>query len=460
MSVRLSAALVAGKSAAVAARSIGAGGTSLPGAVARKVHTGVLAELTGRRGVPVVAVTGSNGKTTTCRLLSALLAGEGVQISQNRAGSNLARGVTALAVSAADLRGRIRSEVIVAEVDEGALVEVAAQTLPRVLVVTNLFRDQLDRFGEIHAVARALDQVASELRAGSTVVVNGDDPVVARMAQASGAKRVTYGLALDQSTDSLTSAADSIRCPACQTDLVYHHIYLGHLGSYECPACGLSRPRLDIAVVDVQLKGLQETRCTLRTPDGELIVRIPQAGIHTAYNAAAAIAATYALGVDVPNAVSSLAAVPAAFGRLEVIDAGSREVVLALAKNPASFNATLRTLAVVGEPRYLMLAASNTTVDGEDFGWLWDVDIESVVSGLETVTLAGLRADELATRVKYAGLSDARVTTRADPASALDCALDTVPEGDRLCVIAGYTPTIEIREAMRKRGWVGRFWRS
>ncbi|HEY6378819.1 MAG TPA: MurT ligase domain-containing protein [Candidatus Dormibacteraeota bacterium] len=461
LSARLVAALLAGKSAAAASRLLGrGGGTSLPGMVARRVDPAVLDRLVGRCGVPVVAITGSNGKTTSARLCTALLRGEGVTVEQNSAGANLIQGVTTLAVGSADLRGRIDQGVLIAEVDEGALTVVASELRPRILLVTDIFRDQLDRYGEMNAVAGAIDRVASALPDDATLVLNGDDPLVAIMATERRGPRVTFGLELPESRDRITRAADTIRCPRCSANLEYARIYLSHMGDYRCTNCGFARPALDVAVTALQVDGVSETRMTLRTPAGALTLRIPQAGVHVAYNAAAAVAICHALGIAVPHAAASVAGVRPAFGRLESIAAGGKRIILAFSKNPTSFNTTLRTLAGAGEPRHLLVAFSNTLIDGEDFGWLWDVDLESAAGGIEHATAAGRRADEVANRLKYAGVPPSRITVIEDRRAALDSALAAVPPGGTLAITAGYTPTIEMREAMRRRGWVGRYWQA
>jgi UDP-N-acetylmuramyl tripeptide synthase len=456
---RLFAALVAGKAAGRASRLAGrGGGTAITGKVARTIEPRVLDSLVGRTGIPVVAITGSNGKTTTARLTAALLRGEGRAVLTNFAGANLVQGIASLAVESSDLRGRLPEAVVIAEVDEASLPVVATDIGLRVLLVTDLFRDQLDRYGELYAVAGAIDRVALALPPDAAFIVNADDPMVAAMATARTGKRVTFGFDLDESTDRITRAADTIRCPRCRSDLQYRAVYLSHMGDYACPSCDFRRPPLDVAVTAIEVRGLSETRCTVRTPDGVLDVSIPQAGIHVGYNAAAAIAITVGLGTPIPHAAQSLASVKPAFGRLETIDAGGRPVVLAFSKNPTSFNTTLHTLAAEGEPRHLVLALSNTLVDGEDFAWLWDVDFEGSIPLIEHAIVSGKRADELANRLKYAGLDPSRVETVADPPAALDRGLAILPSGERLTVVAGYTPTIEIRESMSRRGWVGKFW--
>jgi UDP-N-acetylmuramyl tripeptide synthase len=374
------------------------------------------------------------------------------------AGANLIQGVTSLAVSHSDLRGRLPDAVLVAEVDEGALPRVAPDTLPRALLVTDLFRDQLDRFGEIYAVADAIESVAAALPAECALIVNADDPMVATLAEKREGRRVTFGLAIKKSTDQISRAADTIRCPRCRSDLKYRFVYLSHMGDYSCPSCDFTRPKLDVAVTALQVVGIDRTRCEMQTPQGKLILDIPQSGVHIAYDAAAAVAILVGLGVSLEHAPESLAAVGPAFGRLEKIDAGGKTVVLAFAKNPTSYNTTLRALATDDEPRQLLIAASNTLVDGEDFGWLWDVDFESMAPRIERVVVSGTRADELANRLHYAGVSAGKIRIIVDRRAALTEALTVLPAGQRLVVLSGYTPLIELRNEMRRRGWTGRYW--
>ncbi|MFZ0323666.1 MAG: Mur ligase family protein, partial [Actinomycetes bacterium] len=276
------AAVALGKTAGAASRLTGrGGGSSLPGVLARRVSPNLLQDVVAGQKVPVIAVTGSNGKTTTSRFVTALLRGEGLDVAQNRDGANLEQGVTTLALQAAGWNGRISDgTVLVVEVDEGALRVVAPETDPRVLVVTNLFRDQLDRFGEIYAISDVIAYAARKLPQSSTLVVNADDPLTAELGKDGPHRRLTFGLELDRSYGRITSAADSIRCPRCQGDLHYSEVYLSHLGRYACSRCDFARPSVDVAVVELHIEGLTSTRVRLRTPEGELEVTVPQPGLH------------------------------------------------------------------------------------------------------------------------------------------------------------------------------------
>jgi lipid II isoglutaminyl synthase (glutamine-hydrolysing) len=230
------------------------------------------------------------------------------------------------------------------------------------------------------------------------------------------------------------------------------------MGAYRCSSCKFHRPHLDVAVTSLEIVGLDRTRFTVKTPQGKLAVEIPQSGVHIAYDAAGAIAIMLGLGMSLGHAVESLASVGPAFGRLEKIEAEGRTIVLAFAKNPTSYNTTLRALATEGEPRQLLIAASNTLVDGEDFGWLWDVDFESMAPKVERAVVSGTRADEIANRLKYAGLSPRKMIVVEDRPKALEAALHGLPADRRLVVLSGYTPLIELRNEMRNRGWTGKFW--
>jgi UDP-N-acetylmuramyl tripeptide synthase len=459
--LRLAAAVLAARAVGIITRRLGkGGGTSLPGKVARWVHPGVLDTLVRQSGMPVVVITGSNGKTTTARFTSALLRGEGIDVGANAAGANLVQGVTSLAVSRSDLHGRMHDGVLVAEVDEGTLAQVVPELAPQAVVVVDLFRDQLDRFGELHAVADAIEAVANSLAPEAAWIVNADDPLVGSLAPQREGRRVTFGFELDESTDRITRAADTIRCPRCRSDLTYDHVYLSHMGAWHCSACGLRRRPIDVAVTKLEIVAIGEMRLTVRLPTTELELRVKQSGVHVAYDVAAALAVLVGLGIDPIHAAPAIAAVRPAFGRLELVQAGDRQVILGFVKNPTSYNTTLRALATEAEPRHLLIAASNSLVDGEDFAWLWDVDFESVAAGVERVTVSGSRADELANRLKYAGVDPARMTVVEERPAALDAALAGVEATGRLTILAGYTPMIELREAMRRRGWVGPVWQS
>src|SRR5579871_2749074 len=251
---RLALAISAGKLAGASGRffRIG-GGTSLPGMIARRIDPNVLKSVVGASKAKKIVITGSNGKTTTARMTAAIADASGQRVSQNRTGSNMLQGVTSVAVNFADVFGRLDSDVLLFEIDEGTIPLAVPEIQPDVVVITNIFRDQLDRYGELYSVANALNGMLESLPETSTILLNGNDPQVANFGQNAMAKRLFFGLeAKGIGTPVPEQSADIIRCIICQEDLQYEVAYMSHLGLYRCPNCGYTLPRLDFAATSIQ----------------------------------------------------------------------------------------------------------------------------------------------------------------------------------------------------------------
>jgi len=463
---RMTLALAAGKAASSASRVLRlGGGTSFPGSVARRIDPDLLQKVAAASGARKVIITGSNGKTTTCRMLAAMAQAGGLKVTQNRSGSNLVQGVFSAAVRGTDLRGRMDAQLLLLEVDEGAVRLVTPALRPDVLVITNIFRDQLDRFGELYSMASGLAAVIESLPASATVVLNGDDPLVASLAPNAVAGRLYYGIrAAGTGAQVPEHAADTIRCVTCQSELSYRAVYLSHLGDYKCPECGSARPRLDVAVTAIQTTPDAGAEIKIEAPDGVIPLHVPLAGMHNVYNAATAIAAATALALPRPQdperAEHAMAGLRPAFGRMEQIRAGDRHVVLSFVKNPTAYNATLREVLKRPGGKHVLAAHSNTDIDGEDFSWLWDVDLEHLVPQLASLVVSGTRAEEVALRFKYAGAQTETMRVLPSRAPALDAALSATPSGESLYILAGYTPMRELRGIMQRRGWVPPSWKE
>jgi UDP-N-acetylmuramyl tripeptide synthase len=459
---RLALAISAGKLAGASGRffRIG-GGTSLPGMIARRIDPNVLKSVVGASKARKIVITGSNGKTTTARMTAAIADAGGHRVSQNRTGSNLLQGVTSVAVNFADMFGRLDRDVLLFEIDEATIPLAVPEIQPDVVVITNIFRDQLDRYGELYAVARALNKMLESLPETSSIILNGNDPQVANFGSNARARRIFFGLETTEvGTPVPEQSADIIRCIHCDSDFIYEVAYMSHLGIYRCPNCGYTLPPLDVAVTSVSLApgGEGPSHIKLRTPEGEMKLEIPLPGLHNVYNAAAAIAAATAAGFPLDKAQSALSNIRTAFGRLEKIPAGDKTIYLSFVKNPTSFNLILRLIAQHPGKKHLLLAASHTVVDGEDFAWLWDVDIEEIAGTVLDVVCSGNKPEELAMRLKYAEIPVDRITPIPDREAALDEALKNVDPGGTLYIMSSYTPTQELRRIMQKRGWVKHFW--
>ena len=455
-------ALFAAKRAA--ARSIGAasrasgrgGGTTLPGRVLLRFAPDALSRLgAGLEQATIVSAT--NGKTTTAGMIAAILAAEGREPVHNRAGSNMTWGV---ATALLEQRG---SEGLF-EVDEAWLPKVAAELDPSLIVLGNLFRDQLDRYGEIETLADEWAKLAAE-RAGRTrFVLNADDPLIADLGREADQSRrdgVLY-FGIDdpaQALPELQHAFDAKHCRRCGHPYAYERAFVGHLGHYSCPNCGAARPRPDLAATRVDLHGMRGSTSVIRLPEGELRLELPLPGLYNVYNALAALGAAIELGVEPRRAAAALAGVRAAFGRVETIDVAGKPVSILLIKNPAGANEVLRTLRLEsgGEGLDLWIALNDRIADGRDVSWVWDADFELLGDSVRRVTCAGTRAAEMALRLKYAGWPEERIAVEAGIEASLDAAVDAAP--DRLFALPTYTALLELRKLLTSRGLAKEFWR-
>ncbi len=461
---RLSLAISAGKLVGASGRLLRiGGGTSLPGLIARRIDPDILKSVIGSSKAKKIVITGSNGKTTTARMTSAMAASNGKRVSHNREGSNMLQGVTSVAVNFADIFGKLHSDVLLFEIDEGTMPLVMPEISPDVVVITNIFRDQLDRYGELHSVARALDKTLDDLPETSTILLNGNDPQVANFGQKTKARRLFFGLETTEvGTPVPEQSADIIRCIHCQEDLQYKVAYLSHLGIYRCPNCGYTLPPLDIAATSVKLApdGQGPTHVELRTPQGNMSLEIALPGIHNVYNAAAAIGASLAAGFEKEKLPAALTSIKPAFGRLEKILAGDQTIYLSFVKNPTSFNLILRLIAQHSGKKHILLAASHTIVDGEDFSWLWDIEVEEVAQNIADIVCSGNKPEELAMRLKYAEIPVDKISQIADLEMALNAGLENAGPGGTLYILSSYTPTNQLRRIMQKRGWVKHVWQE
>jgi lipid II isoglutaminyl synthase (glutamine-hydrolysing) len=455
LGAKIAAARAVGELARRAGRG---GGTSLPGKVLMTLEPGAISELSARLSRGSVVVSATNGKTTTAAMVASVLGHAGIRVVHNRAGANMAGGVASTLLAAARGRGRIDGELGLFEIDEFWLDRITPELEPRGILLGNLFRDQLDRYGELETIADRWAAVASAAsRAGSRLVLNADDPLIADLGRE--AANVTYFGVEDPSVaiPEMQHASDSKHCRRCGAAYVYDAIYLGHLGRYRCLACGQRRPTPAVAAERIELDGTRRSRFELTTPAGNATVELPLPGLYNVYNALGA--AALCLGLDVPlDAVTAgLRDVHAAFGRAERIAIGDVELQVLLIKNPAGANEILRTLVLEHEELDLLAVLNDRTADGRDVSWVWDADFEMLAGRVRRVTCAGTRAAELAVRLKYAGVPTDRLHVVGGLVPALDEALAAVESG-HLYALPTYTALLELRQELAARGHAVRFW--
>ena len=439
------------RAARLLSRALGRrGGTTLPGRLLLKTSPDAMRRLSSRLDDGAVLISATNGKTTTAAMLAAILSRSGRAVVNNSAGSNMHWGVATALLDA----GSRDNEIGLFEVDEAWLAPVAEALSPRVLVLSNLFRDQLDRYGELESLAEAW---ATETTGGSSeaqLVLNADDPLVADLGR--DRPNVTYFGVEDtsQAIPALQHAADSKHCRNCGHAYAYDAIYMAHLGRYTCPNCGRTRPEPQVAATRIDLRGMSGSEVEMTTPQGPLTLTLPLPGLYNVYNALAAAAAGLVLGASLEDVKQALTSMSAAFGRTERVRMSDRDVAILLVKNPAGTNEVLRTLALEDHQLDLWLALNDRTADGRDVSWIWDADFELIAGAAARVTCSGTRAEELALRLKYAGVK-APIAVNRDLERSLDSALadGTGP----LYALPTYTALIELRDLLTRRGLAGRW---
>jgi lipid II isoglutaminyl synthase (glutamine-hydrolysing) len=448
LAIESAALRTAGAVSRVAGRG---GGTTLPGKLLWKLDPGAIDLLARRLPEGSVLVSATNGKTTSAAMVAEILRPR-LRIAHNRSGANLVSGVASTLLSARD------AQLGLFEVDEAALPEVARRVRPRALLLGNLFRDQLDRYGELEHVAARWRATVDALP-NAQLVVNGDDPQVGDLAHGRTAR--VFGVDDPRvARPALQHAADSKYCLRCGTAYNYAAAYVGHLGDYRCPNCGHARPPLDVVARNIELHGLGGAEFDLHAPEGTSRVRLVLPGLYNVYNALGAASLALVLGASLDDAVAGLERFSAAFGRFERITVGDRRLLMLLIKNPAGANEAVRTLVEGGAPRVAVLALNDGIADGRDVSWIWDVDFEPLVAGLDTLVATGTRAAELALRFAYGGLDRDRIEVIPSLGAALDRGLALTPSGGELTVLPTYTAMLALRKIVASRGHVANYWET
>jgi UDP-N-acetylmuramyl tripeptide synthase len=477
------AKLVLARGVGAISRLCGGGGTSAPGKLLMRLAPDAIGDLGARLARGSVLISATNGKTTTATMAAAILERAGISLVNNHAGANMAGGIATTMLDAALPGSAIAGELGVFEVDELWLAQLASQLHPRAILLGNLFRDQLDRYGELETIAERWAEVVRDGEA--KLVLNADDPLLADLGREHPG--VLYFGVDDHSLAlaGMAHAADAKHCRHCGAPYVFDAIYLGHLGHYHCPNCGQARPAPSVTATDVRLQGVRAARFTLSTPAGHAEVSLSLPGLYNVYNALAAAALSTALEIPLETIVSGLESTQAAFGRAESVtvsvpalpaaSAGARngaappatrELRILLVKNPAGANEVLRTLALEPGEHDVLGVLNDHIADGRDVSWIWDADFELLAGRIRRATCSGTRAADLAARLKYAGIDPARIDVREDLADALRAATADRPgpAGDPdaadapLFALPTYTAMLALRELLVARGEASSAW--
>jgi UDP-N-acetylmuramyl tripeptide synthase len=444
--------IAAARGVAALSRRVGAGGgTTIPGKLLAQLDREAIDRLAVGLPEGTALVSATNGKTTTAAMAAEILRPRH-RLAHNAAGANLVSGVASALLAARD------AQLGLFEVDEAALPELMRRLRPRAVCLGNLFRDQLDRYGELELVAERWRDAITGLPEQAQLVYNADDPQLAAVSEAHPGS-VAFGLDDPRvARPALQHAADSKFCVVCGTPYVYAAAYVGHLGDYRCPRGHHARPPLEVSARDIALDGLDSASFLLATPDGSRRVELGLPGLYNVYNAVAAATLARVLGAGLDEIESGLERFSAAFGRFERLDVGDKGILLLLIKNPAGANEAIRTLVDGGAPRVLVVALNDEIADGRDVSWIWDVDFEPLLPSLERLVASGERAAELALRFRYGGLDEDAIELVPDLASALDRGLDLTPPGGELVLLPTYTAMLGLQRILAARGLARPYW--
>ena len=455
MKVSVFFSILSCKLARFAIRLLGRGGTDFPGRVALKLCPHLLGTLA--KDVTTILVTGTNGKTTTSRMIEQALTDSGISFFANKSGANLLSGVTAEFAMHSSLTGKCRYPYALIEADEAAFKAISRYVDAKVVVVTNVFRDQLDRYGE---VTHTLDNIRIGIgnSKNATLCFNADDSLSRSLADEVDNPVLFYGVDAPIYKERVAELSDAPYCIRCKHEYVYDYVTYGHLGGYRCPACGYSRPKTDVSVTEVRSTDTEKSEVVM-TADGrnyDTTVNLP--GGYNIYNACATMACGKAMGLDLEVVSKSLSSFACGFGRMEKFDIEGRSLRMILIKNPAGCNQVLNFLTNTTEPSLFVVCLNDRAQDGKDVSWIWDVDFERVVEmgdKLSGLIVSGVRADDMAIRFKYAGLPLEKLQVIKD----YDQLIKTCIAQDKpVYIMPTYTAMLGLREHISKTYGFKDFW--
>lgn len=437
------------------------GGSAYSGLVALTIAPNLISEISKKLPQGTLVITGTNGKTTTTKYLSEMLVSSGLRVVANRSGSNLARGIAAALIEQSSVSGHPRGDIGLFEVDEATMPEVMPALNPKLVLITNLFRDQLDRYGELDKTASIIANSFTHLN-HAKVILNADDPRVFALHKVipHGSGAIYFGI--DESNFIISSEAsfDSKDCVLCNRELVFKKRYFAHMGDYECPTCGFSRPKPEYFASEISLKGVTEASANFSSNQSTTMINLNLPGIHNIYNALGAYSVAKSLNISDEIIKQSLEKSTAAFGRMERLRFEAREVYLLLAKNPSSLTQVVETLAIDKQAKNFLICLNDNLADGTDISWIWDADIEKLSGVTKSIVCSGIRADDMALRIKYANPRTQKIEILSEIVPAFKKAIQKLDEDETLYVLVTYTAMLELRNYLTKVGVVSGFWEA
>ena len=456
MNLRAILAILLCKALRLVSRLLHRGGTAMPGRWALKLCPNLLELLA--KDVKSVAITGTNGKTTSARMIEQAFSEKGLNYFANRSGANLISGITTEFVMNATLTGKPLKEYAVIECDEAAARKVFSQLKPRVVVVTNLFRDQLDRYGEVTHTLENI-RVAMQGAPEAVLCLNADCSLTASLADDLPNKVVYFGINQGAAPSRpKPEISDATHCIRCKTEYEYDYISYGHLGGFRCPKCGYRRHKADFAVTDITEQRADGSTVVMDIRGEKRIVKVNLPAMYNIYNAIGAVTAVVEMGLGADAAVDALADFKCGFGRMEQFKLGKAGTRMMLVKNPAGCNQVIEFLENIKEKFILVVCLNDRGADGTDISWIWDADFEglrSLGSRLDQVVVSGDRASDMRVRIKYAGIPDGRIRVQRD----YEELVKWIEKQDMpVFLMPTYTAMLELRQVVIRHCGGADFW--
>ena len=441
-------AIGASKGATWALRKLGRGGTNLPGRIAKRIDPQVLASFA--KELTVIVVTGTNGKTTTTRMIEQILKDQGVKYFTNRSGANLQTGIIATFAEHCKATGKSEYTHALIECDEAAFRQVSEYLEVDFLVVNNIFRDQLDRYGEITHTLNAI-RSGIKKQEKTTLILNADCSLTSSLAEDAPAKVVYFGIDGPIYRKATKEISDAEYCIKCRTKYDYSYKTFAHLGNFSCPNCGYKRQSADWAVSKVTKTDLDSSEIEIKNGREKWKVKLNLPGAYNIYNAAAGLALAEEGGLKIDKAIKSLADFEVGFGRTEKIDLKKNTARMLLVKNPTGFNQVINYLINTKGNYNLVFMLNDRIADGTDISWIWDVDFETLQKEekrFKKIYVSGIRTYDMALRLKAAGFSTKKIETETDGNKLVE---KLMKFKEPIFIMPTYTAMFEIRRALQEK---------
>jgi len=425
------------------------GGTAAPGLLALKLSPNLLKKYLSQLDYSIL-ISGTNGKTTTSRMLSNILKEAEIKFYHNRAGSNLLRGILSELLKNSNLKGRLEKRIGLWEIDEAVLPQAIKIIKPKVVIINNLFRDQLDRYGEIDTLAKKWLEALNKLSSKTTLIINADDPTLANLGKKLKTNVIFYGINdLKIGGQELSHASDATLCPLCLLPLKYQAVYLSHLGNYKCSSCGLTQPQKQIKAFNVNFNQNSYLEFKIVAEKKEYFLKTRLSGLYNVYNFLAGFGASLTLGITPQISLSALKKFQPVFGRTEKIKIKNKSLQILLVKNPTGFNEIIKTLNLLTQNKKgsLLLVLNDLIADGRDVSWIWDVDFDNLkTKNLSNIYVSGIRSADLALRLKYS--LDKKVIIISDLKKAIRGLLKE--KDNHLFILPTYTAMLKTRKILNQ----------